>query len=209
VLDKTKQELTQAKEDNERLASESLKIPLLEDQLEALQQSEDELNEKVHSLTMQLDKMRGHKGNNQTQTDLCMLQYSDQETQCDDLMLGPMSDVYANQAGNSLNKVGKNRIQSAINTAHSTHLPGANLQLLQGYQSGLLSEDQTIGTTYDQKSHQVITGVGPNMLPSLEQDIKGHTLGARPQTGKYPMNPMIITPGSLNSGVMPHDASQF
>lgn len=152
---------------------------------------------------MQVEKMQGQKGNSYAQTDLCMLNYSDQETQCDDLGLGTIGDAYANQTASSLNKVGKNRIQSAINTAHSTHLPGANLQLLPDYQSGLLSEDQTIGTTYDQKSHQVITGIGPTHA-SLEHDLKGHGLGTRPQTGKYPMNPMIITPGSLNSGLVPH-----
>lgn len=50
----------------------------------------------------------------------------------------------------------------------------------------------------------MIGGLGPNALPSLEHDLRGHTLAGRPQTGKYPMNPMIITPGSLHSGLVPH-----
>lgn len=53
--------------------------------------------------------MQGQKGNSYAQTDLCMLHYSDQETQCDELGMGPLSDAYAVQ-GNSLNKLGKNRI---------------------------------------------------------------------------------------------------
>lgn len=149
VLEKTKVELAQAKEDNERLGAQTARIPSLEARIEELEENQAELEEKVMNLTMQIEKMRGHKSSNHAQTDLCMLHYSDQETQCDDLMLGPLSDMYATQAGNQLNKAGKSRIQSAINTAHSTHLQGANLHLLKGYQSGLLSEDQTIGTIYD------------------------------------------------------------